>query len=260
MAPSWDERVARLLATLEGRDRIQVIEQVAQLAFEVPEHRGDAWLDGNSTWAAQRDETMRLYGEYIVENESREAARLLALPDAAGSSFLEIAGEKARVGYHRVADMFEHVDFGACRRFTMVGCGPLPVTALHVMERAGVPECVLLDVSAERLRAVQALRDKFGWSALRPQLCDGKSFDYAGAGVVYVANMVRSKLETVSRILATTDVDVQLVVREPYSLGRLWSEKIEGLLGPEVEVLGRGPVSGHLSRDLYLRKRAVPGA
>lgn len=254
MSRSWEDRVAQMLATWQGRDRIQLIEQVAQLAFEVPEQQGDAWLERNDAWRAQQGETMRLYGDYIVENESREAARLLALPDAAGSSFLEIAGEKARVGYQRVADMFEHVDFGGCRRFTMVGCGPLPVTALHVMERAGVPECVLLDVSAERLQAVQALRDKFGWSALRPQLCAGQAFDYAGAGVVYVANMVRCKLETVSRILATTDAGVQLVVRDPYSLGRLWSEKVEGLLGPEVEVLGRGPVSGHLSRDLYLRK------
>lgn len=254
MPQSWEDRVAQVLATLHGRDRVQLVEQIAQLAFEVPEQQGDAWLDRTDAWRALQGETMRLYGDYIVENESREAARLLALPGRTGSSFLEIAGDKARVGYQRVADMFEHVDFGGCRRFTMVGCGPLPVTALHVMERAGVPECVLLDISDERLRAVQALRDKFGWSALRPQLCDGRAFDYAGAGVVYVANMVRSKLETVSRILATADAGVQLVVREPYSLGRLWSEKVEGLLGPDVEVAGRGPVSGHLSRDLYLRK------
>ena len=60
------------------------------------------------------------------------------------------------------------------------GCGQLPVTALHVMDRTDVPELVLLDVSPRAIESVEALRDRFGWHRLQPRLADGAAFDFAG--------------------------------------------------------------------------------
>jgi len=260
MAVEWEDRVDEALTAMHQSEPADVIEKIAELAFEVPESRGCAWLKRRAGWLDRREETKQLYSAFIVSNEGREAARLLALSAPHGTRFLEVAGEKARVGYQRVADMFDHVDFSRCRRFTMVGSGPLPVTALHVMERTGVPDCLVLDCSQERLHVVDALRLKFGWAGLRPVLCDGASFDYGGSDVVYVANMVQPKGLTVRRILDSAPSHVQVVVREPYSLGCLWAESAEQEWGQGLEVVGRGPVSRHLSRDIYLRRAGVNGS
>jgi len=66
--------------------------------------------------------------------------------------------------------------------------------------------------------------------------------------------MVHGKAATVRRALASAAPDAQFVVREPYSLGRLWAERAELELTDVLEVDGRGPVSRHLSRDLYVRR------
>ena len=253
---AWDAEVAKCLAQRRDVPPAQVVRALAELARSVPQDRGDAWFDRNPGWRELREEVMALYYSHILANEHGEAQRLLASGAGPGTGFRAVAGEAGRVAYDRVSDMFRHVDFSRCRRFAMVGCGPLPVTALHVMERAGVQECIVLDVSPTAVETVEALRRKFGWNALQPRVCSGESFDYAAADVVYVANMVRGKLATALRALATAPAGVQLVVREPYSLGRLWAEKAEDGLAGRAEVHAYGAVSGHLSRDVFMRRSA----
>ncbi len=251
----WERRLQTVLETLDQRERSEVINEVANLAFEVSEAQGDAYLDTHAPWAAYRSATARLYYEHIVSMETEEVARLLAVDDPSKRRYMDMASEKGQVSYLRVADMFDHVDFTNCQQFVLVGCGQLPVTAIHVMDRTDVPEIVVLDVSRQAIEAVERLKHKFGWNALHPQLCNGRDFDFSRASVVYVGNMVTPKLDTMKQILDTTADGVQIVVREPYSLGRLWTEKVESLLARQMEVLGRGAVSRHLSRDLFVRKR-----
>lgn len=251
---TWEERLSSTLADVHRLAPPAFVEAVAALAFEATQEHGDAWFDANPRWPGVAAEATRLYYGYIVDNESQDIARLMGQPHAPGTPFRAMVSEKGRTAYDRVADMFEHVDFARCRRMAMDGCGQLPVTALHVMDRTDVPELVLLDVSPRAIESVEALRDRFGWHRLQPRLADGAAFDFAGADVVYVANMVHGKAATVRRALASAAPDAQFVVREPYSLGRLWAERAELELTDVLEVDGRGPVSRHLSRDLYVRR------
>jgi hypothetical protein len=251
----WTLQLDELLRDAGTLPPTQVVERLAALAFEVPEAEATAWLDARAAAGLEASPLADPYLHHLQERETREARRLLAAAGPHGRRFLDVAGESGRVGYERVAAMFEHVDFAHCRRLVMIGCGPLPVTALHVAERAGVPDCVLLDVSAAAVADCAALVRAYGWRALAPQVGDGAFFDYAGAHVVYVANVVRPKAATVARIAATAGPEVQLVLREPWSLGRLWSEAGEpAALGAGFTVVARGPVSRHLSRDVILRR------
>lgn len=251
----WHARLLDTLGAMASRDRADTINDIADLALAAPEAEVDAHLDSTSDWLAYRTEATRLYYAHIVAMETQEVARLLAPGAPKVGRYPDLASEKGLISYQRVADMFDHVDFGGCRQFAMVGCGQLPVTAMHVMDRTGIEDMVLLDISGEAIRAVNALRDTFGWSALKPRLCSGKDFDFSQASIVYVGNMVMPKLDTIDRVLATAPDDVQIILREPYSLGRLWAEKAESHIASRVDIVGRGPVSRHLSRDLYLRKR-----
>lgn len=253
-APSVHDRLQAALRHLSTWDREAFINEVADLAFSLPEGEADAFLEANPFWRAHRESAVRLYYEHIVAMETAEAARLLDMPTGPGRRYADLASPKGRISYERVADMFDQVDFQGCRHFVMVGCGQLPVTPLHVMERAGVTHMTLLDVSPKAVDVVGRLRDAFGWHALQPRLSSGKDFDYAGADIVYIGNMVSPKSLTLQRVLATAPADVRIVLREPYSFGRLWAEKAEVEFGGAVQVTGRGAVSRHLSRDLFLRR------
>ena len=255
---TWRQEFLDCLARRDTLERADFIEEIARLAFAIPEADADACLDRETGWLAHREAVTRLYYDHIVAMETQEVARLLGPLRKRGLSYREVASEKGLVSYLRVADMFEHVDFGRCRRFVMVGCGQLPVTALHVMDRTNVRSMVLLDVSPRAVKAVEHLRAAYGWDALEPRLCSGRDFDFRDADVVYIGNMVSPKLETLQRVLDTAPQGVQIVLREPYSLGRLWAEKAEAHLPEAVAIVGRGPVSRHLSRDLYLLRKSRP--
>lgn len=253
--PDWQLRLAALLEEAQRnppRHPRPLIEAVAELAFTVPETQADAWLDalppGPPPLAA-------LYLRHLMEQEGGEAERLLTVQAAPGSRFEALTDDKGRTAYRRVEDMFEHVAFGRCRHMVSVGCGPLPVTALHVIERTSVQQCLLLDELPEPVRTCQALIQRFGWHRLQARVARGEEHDYADAQVVFIANAVRPKAATLGRVLATAAEDVQIVLREPWSLGRLWTERGEDALDARVEVVARGPASRHLSRDLFLRRR-----
>lgn len=255
-APAWVPAVDALLAEAAGLPRAQVVERMATLAFAAPEAEADAWVDAREATATGRPPLADLYLRHLTERESEEARQLLVPGAPRARRYLDVAGESGRVAYERVAAMFEHVDFSNCERMVMVGCGPLPVTALHAVERAGVRHCVLLDVSPDAVADCQALVHAHGWTALQPRVADGAAFDYAGAQVVYVANVVHPKAATVARVAATAGPQVQLVLREPWSLGRLWSERGEpAALAAGFERVACGPPSRHLSRDVILRRR-----
>lgn len=251
---NWEERLEAILDRMEGRHAGELVTEIADLALAAPESRGLDWLSAHPAWTGKREAITRLYYGYILANETAEAERLLAAPGGRASRFKDLAGEQGRIGYDRVASLFDHIDFSQCRRFAMVGCGPLPVTALHVMERAHVRQCDVLDISPAAVEFVGALKARFGWDALNPIEEDGRRFDFSQADVVFVANMVHGKAETTRRILETAPAHAQIVIREPYSVGGLWAERAEPELAGLARVTARGAVSRHLSRDVYLRR------
>lgn len=253
--PPW---VGPLRAVLRARQSLapdEFIARVAQLSATTDGATVDAYLDSHDWWREHREAVIRLYYSHIVEMETAEVVSLMARPASTGLvPYADMASERGRVSYERVGDMFRHVDFARCQRFVMVGCGQLPVTALHVMAVTAVPDIVVVDISEAAIEAVQRLSDRFGWRRLRAVHQAGHLLDYRGADVIYLANMISPKSAALHRALLTAPAHAQIVLREPYALGRLWAEKAEPGMPPTLRVAGRGPVSGHLSRDPYLER------
>jgi hypothetical protein len=251
---TWTTRLQQTLANASQLTPMEAIGKLADLAFEVSEEQANAFLDVHPRCFDHFPLLNELYYRHIVEMETEESRHILSQAGRGGKTFKELAGERGIVSYERNADMFNHVDFTECETFVMVGCGPLPVTALQVVDRTSVKNVVCLDMSEKAIDAANRLKAALSLERLHPRLSNGTDFDFGPASVIYIANMVMPKLEVVMQALRTSAADVRLVVREPYSVGRLWTERVEPELAGRVIVTGKGPVSRHLSRDVYIRK------
>jgi len=252
----WTADLETLLTSEAHRDAIDLIRAITDLSQAMGDETAEALLDRRRDLFDYRPSLTRRYREYIVDMERTEAQRLLQRTWRGPVSFADVAGEAALTAYHRVRDMFDRVDFRSCRRFVMVGCGQLPVTVFHVHDRTDVPELVALDILSEAIGTVEELVERMGLTRVTAELRDGVSHDFSRAQVVYVANMVSPKRAILSRIADTAPGDVQIIVREPYALGRLWAEAGELDLDPRLEITGRGGGSRYLSRDVFLRRRS----
>jgi len=198
----------------------------------------------------------RVYSEYILRMENEALEHIMSRPLHPGARFGEIADPEAKMAFDRVADIFDRLTLKPDMRFVMIGCGQLPVTAIHVIERAGCGDVVCMDVVERAIDAAGRLKDIFGWPALHPVHCDGRHFDFAGADVVYIANMVSPKAAVIEQVARTAPPGCQVVVREPYGLGRLWADLGEASLPECFSVGSYGDGSRYLSRDVFLEWRS----
>lgn len=247
----WQRQLTSALASTADRDPKAVIDEIVQISERFPDEKwpamlGQARLPDDVTRSARE-----IYSEYIHRMERAGLAHALATPNLRSTRFSSICDPEARTAYDRVSDLFDVLALAPGLRFTMIGCGELPVTAIHVIERAGC-EVVCMDVVPAAITAAERLNEAFGWSQLHPLLCDGTDYDYGAADIVYIANMVRPKGAVLRQVADTAKRDCKIVLRDPYGLGVLWAEQGEASLPPALKVRCSGPGSRYLSRDLFL--------
>ena len=245
--------LSRLLTAVDQREPSQVINDIVDLAIEIGDEQCAQYLVANPHLAEFRTRLTDTYHQYIIDMENVEIRRLLSSVEPNPKSFPDIAGDAALMAYNRVNDIFEEIDFNDCNQFVLVGCGQLPITAIHVMDETEVAEIYCLDISESAITVVERLKQKFGWSRLHPMVFDGKKFDFGNADIVYIANMVSPKYQVLNRVVETAARDVKLILREPYSFGQLWAEQAESHFDSRFEVTHRGRGSRYLSRDVFIK-------
>jgi len=206
-----------------------------------------AHATGSCSWL--RD----LYGRYACQRELAEADALRERGTGIPGLDQGEGGDFAGRAYGRVRDLFQYIDFRGCRVFVLVGCGPLPVTLLHVAHRTQVPRLIGLEVEPEAARRAGALCRGLGVGRLEIRDCDGGTFDYRDADVVYVANLVRPKRAVLGRVADTIAPGARVVVREPSPAGELFAERGVDAGDPRWRELARGPEDTRfLSYNLFL--------
>jgi hypothetical protein len=247
----WQQQLISTVTHTAGRDPKEVIDEIVQISERFPSEDwpamlGQAQLPDDVTRSARE-----IYSNYVHGMERAGLAHALASPDLKSARFSSICDPEARASYDRVSDLFDILTLRPGLRFTMIGCGELPVTAIHVIERAGC-EVVCMDVVPAAITASERLKEAFGWGQLHPLLCDGTDYDYGDADIIYIANMVRPKGAVLRQVAATASPDSKIVLRDPYGLGVLWAEQGQANLPPALEVNCQGPGSRYLSHDLFL--------
>jgi hypothetical protein len=252
----WTQALAALIESSHDRDPATLIDDLCRLAHEMGEEVAEALLDADPTLRRHVPRLTQAFYQRVVRKEIVEAAHLLHQPLENGIAFTNVASPAVLRTYNRVREMFERVDFRACRCFVMVGCGRVPVTMFHVHERTATTEIVGLDIVPEAVETAREIAARFGYARTGVELCDGQAYDYGRAQIIFITNMISAKAAVLTRIAETAPPDVVIVVREPYSLRRLWSESGERLLDPRLEIVGRGSRNSTLSRDVYLKRRS----
>jgi hypothetical protein len=232
----------RLLMSSTDRAPDELMPELLRFADSVGDDACEALLAANPEMFRHTPALAKAYCQWMVDDDMAEAARLLQ-------------GE--RLVHRPKGDLFQAVDFANCKRMVMVGCGASPSTVFQICDKTDVPEIVALDVLPDAIRMVRALSSQLGISRVRAEVGSGQDFDFAGADVIIVANLVSPKAAVLSRIADTAPAAVQIVSRDPYSLATLWTERAESNLDPRLKVVGRG-IGSHLrTRDIYIRRRAV---
>src|SRR5688572_18881575 len=107
----WSTRVHQALAAAARMKPVEAISMLADLAFEVNEEEGNAFLEAHPECFQHYEFLHELYCRHVVANETEEARNILAKAAGTTGSFKQLAGAKGVVAYDRNADMFNHVDF-----------------------------------------------------------------------------------------------------------------------------------------------------
>jgi hypothetical protein len=251
----WQSRLAVLMGDIHLKDPRTAINEIVDLSAAVDEREAADFFRTSSSAGEFARKARQVYADYILAMENTALGGILARDIARGTQFSEVADPEARMAFERVADIFETLTLYPDTRFVMIGCGQLPVTAIHVIERAGCKNVVCMDVVERAVAAAERLKLAFGWAALHPVLCNGADYDFRDADVIYIANMVSPKAAVIEQVARTASRQSRIVVREPYGLGQLWADLGEASLPACLAVDSYGDGSRYLSRDVFLAWR-----
>lgn len=251
----WLEDLRNIVSAAQAREPKSVIDDIVGLSASIADDELATSFRNGHPPGSQAATAKEIYHKYILNMENTALTSIFRAAVGPGTRFCDVADPEARTAFDRVADIFDRLSLHPGVRFVMVGCGQLPVTAIHVMERAGCEHIVCMDVVEGAIASVERLKRAFGWNALHPIVCDGAAYDFAKADAVYIANMVSPKAAVVEQVARTAPPGCQIVIREPYGLGRLWAEQAEANLPDCFAVSGYGPGSRYLSRDMFVSWR-----
>jgi hypothetical protein len=254
----WKQKLEHVLASSRDRDPEDLFKDLRDLGAALGDDAADALLESYPDLFGFSRTLADLNHQRVIARDIAETKRLLRKDLTGPVLFGDVADRTTSVNFNRSDDMFSRLKRDDCRRLVMVGCGRLPFTMFNVHDKTEIPEIVGLDILPEAIEIASRLARRLGYERVKTELRDGRSYDYSNTQIVYIAAIVSPKSAVISRIGDTAPEGVRIVVREPYSLARMWLESIEQSLDPRFEVTGMGTKSPNMNRDVYLRRRAVP--
>lgn len=253
--PKLVRQVEEAMKSIAGLEPAKAMQVLLKVAGEIDDEVGDQLLDNNPELITRYGpQATSIYRQYVFDFERSAKEQLMDQTNRSASSFKAATSFFGAAAYDRADEMFRHIDFHNANRFVVVGCGQLPFTAFHAHHHTEQSEIIALDVLDDTIASVLELAKRFDMKRLKADVLAGQLFDFDGADIVYVANMVSPKSEVLKRIASTAPSTVQVVLRDPYSIGRLWSERGRDVLHPDFMEIGLGAGANYKSQDVYLRR------
>ena len=196
---------------------------------------------------------------YVRALEHREARALMSRRRAAGETLYDaLASDFGRQTYLRVGEALRLVVFSGCQRLVMVGCGPFPAAALYVYDHESAPDISALDNDANAVEMARQVVAVHAPERVHVFESDGSRYDYSGADVVYIANLVSPKADVLARIADTASSATRVILRDPFAYGKLFAERGLADLDGRFVVTRIGEDNRHFfSKHFLLARRPV---
>lgn len=229
----------------------QKIEKIVGIANSISPELIESVIDLLNIETIACNQLRQIYNEYILDMEASEMNSILQ-SDEIFDSFIKIAGASGKDAYDRVSEIFNSLKLNENMNVVMVGCGQLPVTAIHFAEKCSAIKITCLDVISHSIGLAKKLTSKLNLKNIDFVLTSGDVYDYKECDIIYVANMVTPKIDVIKQIARTAIKRPQVIVREPYSLGIAWADQCEPNIPSDMQVIAYGPGSRYLSRDVHL--------
>lgn len=248
------KEIEEILVSLDKDQSNDVMERLLTIGEQFSSEDGDSFIDQKLELLKLSSLAIPHYCSYILALEEEQSQNLLSSSNDNKFTFEKTANQFGKQSYNRVKGIFDEVNFSNCESFVMVGCGALPVTMFQVLEHTNVPKIIGLDVRQEAISTVYAIAEKYQLKRVSALLSGGQNFNFSNCDVVYIANMVSPKKAVLEQIFKTAQPTVQIILRDPYSIGRLWAERGVEHLDNKFEVLSYGtPSPAYFSQDVFLK-------
>ncbi|EGG95021.1 hypothetical protein IMCC1989_1967 [gamma proteobacterium IMCC1989] len=197
--------------------------------------------------------TFEEHTDYIKQKEYEVAEKIIA--SMKHDYDIGQLGSFAEAAYNRVVDMFDYHDFENCQHLTMVGCGPFPMTVLHIINKYPSLKVDAIDIDPAALKVTENLIKQLGLQDKIKLYCNnGLNHDYSLSSIVYIANLVRPKAEVLNKVWQDCKKDTLIVLRDPTESGGIYAEAGLPSAGNKflVEGFGKNDNTFH-SRHVFLR-------
>lgn len=211
---------------LPGNAVWKAIEDIVSLATSISPEEWEAMKENGNSLMENRSWFAPVYGEFIGKVEVEEAVPFFKLIDKEKAFDVKALTPWGLSAYDRVMDLFENLDLSQAKHLIMLGSGTLPVTLMNIHERTSIPTLTAVDTDPVAIESMQRLCSVLGWTRIHAQRGNALDVQYAGADVIYVANLISPKLAVLETIGAQVKSGTSVIVREAVGVGELFAESI----------------------------------
>lgn len=200
-------------------------DQEAYAEFE----RGPKFLDYHNCFAPR---VLR----FAWAMEDRTFQEMMALDLRPSQKLGDILGPHSWDAYSRMADVLKLVDFSACKKYVIAGCGKLPASLFYLHDWTDVPHLVGIDNDQEAVVCAKRIVEHFNLSRITIEQADAVDFDYGEFDVIYWGPFANPRSKVMQRLLSTAKPESIIILRDPFFTGTLANEGILSSLDPAFEI------------------------
>ncbi len=175
--------------------------------------------------------------------EQQTHRELLAKASQAGAAIGPLLGANTWGAYARMAGVLGHIDWSACRKFLMVGCGPVPDSLFCVHDHTSVERLLGMDRDPMAVDLAGQLVNAFGLARIRIEQADACEVDYREFDVLCCSAFLAPRRAIMERIASTAREGSTILLRDPFFTGRLLFESTLDALPPRLAIVSELPAT-----------------
>jgi len=171
---------------------------------------------------------------FIEAIEVRTCAELLSGHYPRSVKMSERLGENKWGAYRGMEESLRLFDHSACRRFLLIGCGPVPDSLFCLHDCTNLERIDGVDKNADAVCMARRLVETFGLNRIQLEVADAGDVDCAEYDMICCSAFITPREKTLSRILSTARRGSFVIVRDPVFTGTLLFEPMLHTLPPQI--------------------------